>query len=379
MSQSNGNTTNDALKYDVNMRPNEKAEGNVRWHNPREEEAFRIAGLAWFEQDRAWRRMPVKPNYPLPEAVDRLANHTAGGQILFRTNSSMLSVRVKLTGKAGMVHMPATGQCGVDCYIGMPGEMVYVNTTKYDLNLIEYECVLFEDRNRVMEQVVLYLPLYQGIEEIWIGLDEDAEVLPPMPYISDKKVIIYGTSITQGGCATRPGMAYPNILSRRIPMEFINLGFSGSGKGEAEVAETIAEIENPACLVLDYEANCVSTELFQETLPRFVDIYRKKHPDTPILIVSRIRYGRETRSMKLLEARTERKALQQQLVRERREQGDHNIFFCDGSTLLGKEDFFECTVDGSHPTDLGFLRMADSLTPVLKRILLHELEAGTVS
>lgn len=374
MSQSNSSSTNEALKYDVNMRPNEKAEGNIRWYNPREDAPFQIAGLAWFEQERKWRRMPEHPTHKLPEAVDRLANHTTGGQIHFRTNSSVLSVRVKLTGKAGMVHMPATGQCGVDCYIGMPGEMVYVNTTKYDLNLVEYEAALFQDRDRVMENVVLYLPLYQGIEDIWIGLDDDAEILPPMPYISDKKVVIYGTSITQGGCASRPGMAYSNILSRRIPMEFINLGFSGSGKGEAEVAE----IDNPACLVLDYEANCVSTELFQETLPRFVDIYRKKHPATPILIVSRIRYGRETRSAKLLEARIERKALQQQLVRERREQGDEHIFFCDGSELLGKEDFFECTVDGSHPTDLGFLRMADGLTPVLKRILLHELEIGTV-
>ena len=269
-----------------------------------------------------------------------------------------------------MTHMPATGQCGVDCYVGDFGEFKFAKTAKYDVTLDAYEVNLFTGWTREMRNYVLNLPLYQGVEEIWVGLDEDAAVMAPPQYVSDQKVIVYGTSITQGGCASRPGMAYTNILSRRIPLEFINLGFSGSGKGEPEVAQLIARIDNPALLVLDYEANCVSTELFRETLPAFIRIYREAHPNTPILVVSRIRYGREMMTPHLLEARLERKQFQQETVRKQRELGDQNIYFFDGEALLGEEDFYECTVDGSHPTDLGFMRMADGLEPVLKALLL---------
>jgi lysophospholipase L1-like esterase len=221
-----------------------------------------------------------------------------------------------------------------------------------------------------MRNIVLNLPLYQGVEEISVGLDEHAAVLAPPGYVSGKKVVVYGTSITQGGCASRPGMAYTNILSRRIPLEFINLGFSGSGKGEPEVAEIVSQINDPACLVVDYEGNCVSTELFRETLPEFIRIYRAAHPLTPILVVSRIRYAREDVTPHLYEMRMERKRFEQALVNELREKGDLNLYFFDGSHSLGGEDYYECTVDGSHPNDLGFLRMADALEPVLKTLLL---------
>lgn len=367
-----GKTRNQLEIFDSNMRPNEKLEAAIRWYSPLER-PFQVAGLAWFEQEKKYRRLPTSPTSAIPKAVDHLANHTAGGQIRFQSDSSSLSVRVKLKDKANMTHMPATGQCGVDCYVGAPDTIVplqYGNTTKYDLTLTEYECALYTNWPPTMRNIVLNLPLYQGVEEIWIGLDEDAAVSAPPSYASDKKVIVYGTSITQGGCASRPGMVYTNILSRRIPLEFINLGFSGSGKGEPELAEVIKQINNPACLVVDYEGNCVSTELFRKTLPEFISIYREAHPVTPILVVSRIRYAREELTPHLYEMRMERKRFEQSLVNELREQGDLNIYFFDGSESLGGKDFFECTVDGSHPTDLGFLRMADAFEPVLKTLLL---------
>ncbi|TMV43350.1 hypothetical protein FE783_35555 [Paenibacillus mesophilus] len=361
---------NELERYDPNMRPNERTDSAVRWYSPLKQ-PFHIAGFAWFKQERIYRRLPTLPPGSIPNAVNRLAEHTAGGQIRFQSDSSSLSVRVKLKGKADMTHMPATGQCGVDCYVGLPDTMPlqFANSTKYDRTLTEYECALYTGWKRSMRSIVLNMPLYQGVEEIWVGLDDDAVVSTPPRYASDKKVIIYGTSITQGGCASRPGMAYTNILSRRIPLEFLNLGFSGNGKGEPEVAEVVSRIEDPACLIVDYEGNCVSTELFHKTLPEFIRIYRAAHPVTPILIPSRIRYAREELTPHLYEMRMERKLFEQALVRELREQGDLNVYFFDGSKSLGGADFFECTVDGSHPTDLGFLRMADALEPVLKTLL----------
>jgi lysophospholipase L1-like esterase len=219
-----------------------------------------------------------------------------------------------------------------------------------------------------MRNVTLNFPLSQGVVEVLVGLDEKAEILPPPPYKNDKLVVVYGTSITQGGCACRPGMAYTNILSRRLNVEFINLGFSGSGRGEPEVAQTIAEIPNPACFVLDYEANCVSAELLQKTFPEFIRILRSAHPNVSILAISRIPTASESFNQAARKTRLERRDFQKRTVDELRAKGDRMISFKDGSDLLG-EGFDECTVDGSHPTDLGFLRMADGLTPVLKKIL----------
>lgn len=356
-----------AVQLDANMRIQQSGDNHLNWYSPLEE-PFHIAGFGWLHEERLYRRLPAKPDWKLPEAVDQLANCTAGGQIRFETDATSLSVKVKLSGAANMYHMPATGQCGFDCYIGSPGEQLYYGTTVYDHKLTEYEAVIYKDMAQESRIITLNFPLYQGVEEVWIGLDREAQIAPPPTYENSGKIIVYGTSITQGGCAARPGMAYTNILARRINMEFLNLGFSGNGKGEPELAHILSEIPDPACLILDYEANCVSTELLQITLPEFISIYRDKHPLTPILVISRITHAKDKFQAQMAQDRADRKQIQIRTVEQARELGDANLYFCDGSKLLG-EDAHECTVDGSHPTDLGFLRMADGLTPVLQKIL----------
>jgi hypothetical protein len=202
----------------------------LTWYSPKEP-PLRLAGFAWFAANRLYRRLPETALAPLPPAVDSLANCTAGGQIQFQTDAAVLSVRVKLRGKPNMDHMPATGQCGVDCYLGTPGAMHYRSTTRMDIAQAAYEHVLFNDPESGLRQVTLNLPLYQGVEDIEVGVSSGAQVLPPADYAKPGRVVVYGTSITQGGCASRPGMVYTNILSRALNLEFINLGFSGNGKG----------------------------------------------------------------------------------------------------------------------------------------------------
>lgn len=342
-------------------------EQDIKWYAPYEA-PLRLSGFAWFEQDRIYRRLPVKPDWPIPDAVDQLANHTAGGQVAFRTDSRRVWVKVQLAGPANMVHMPATGQCGFDLYLGEPGSMMYWNTTKWDGKESAYTVELLNAPTSEMRHITINFPLYQGVKELHIGLDEGARVEAPAPYVRNERIIFYGTSITQGACATRPGLAYTNILSRRLNVEMINLGFSGSGKGEPELAHLAAQIERPACLVLDYEANCVSTELFRETLPQFIAIYRQYHPDVPILVISRLRRVHDEIYPDSLARRTERWELQRGTVEARRKAGDRNIYFLDGTTLL-KSDWDECTVDTTHPNDIGFLQMADGIEPVLRVIL----------
>jgi len=340
----------------------------LRWHAPNVP-PFSLSGFAWYAEERVYRRLPRQPRQPLPEAVDHLANNTAGGQIRFQTDSTRLAIRVRLPAPADMDHMPASGQCGFDCYLGAPGEQRYHSTTRYaHQGATEYEYQLFTASTRAMRHFTLNFPLYQGVEEVQIGLDESAQILPPFPYGDSGRVVVYGTSITQGGCASRPGMAYTNILSRRLNREFINLGFSGSGRGEPEVAEVIAEISDVACFVLDYEANVDTTENMQRTLPEFIRILRAAHAETPILVVSRIPFAYDLTNAEERNTRERNRDYQRATVETLQRNGDAAIFFHDGSLLLG-ERADECTVDGIHPSDLGFMRIADALELVLRAIV----------
>lgn len=335
------------------------------WFSPFDK-SVHIAGFAWLDDERRYRRLPSAPTHQLPPAVDALANNTAGGQLRFRTDAVRLSLRVKLAAPGDMYHMPSTGQCGFDLYLGEPGEQVYYGTTRLGFGDSSYEALLFTQPAPVMRTLTINFPLYQGVEEVLIGVNPEAIVGEAPAYASDKRVILYGTSITQGGCATRPGMAYSNIVSRRIPYEFINLGFSGNGKGEPELAHIIAQIKRPALYVLDYEANASGN--LCDTLPGFIAILRNAQPQVPILVVSKIPFAKEYVDPSLLEMRLSNKAFMLETVNRLREEGDRRIHFLDGSDFLGS-DFDECTVDGVHPTDLGFMRMADAITPVIRKLL----------
>jgi hypothetical protein len=355
-------------KFDENMRVVDAATESCQWHDPREK-PFRLNGLAWFGTEGKYRRMPTVKEGALPPGVDCQADQPSGVRIYFKTDSTALAVRVKLRSVHNMNHMPATGQCGVDCYFGGPGNWRFAGVTKYDRAAIEYQVPLYADLPQEMREVVLNLPLYKEIDSIEIGLAPGAKIEAPSPFAVDGGVVVYGSSITQGGCASRPGMNYTNILSRLLNIDCINQGYSGSGRGEPEVAETLAKIKNPACHVLDFVANCGDPEVYVKRLPEFIRILRAVHPLVPILVLSRISYNRDAFR------ETERKQglatakISHDEVNRRKATGDMNIYYLDMGDAFG-EDFDECTVDGVHPTDLGFYRMAKKVEPALRLILL---------
>ncbi|NQX66902.1 SGNH/GDSL hydrolase family protein [Paenibacillus alba] len=360
-------TANSNQKLDANLQPDAPRSDRWEWHSPLAA-PFRITGLPWLEQDGLYRRLPLHPSHPIRSEVDRLANFTTGVQVRFQTDSPKLAVRIVLADKATMYQMPATAQCGVDCYIGSPGEQLYVNTTRFELAQAEYESVLFESFSNEMREITLNLPLYQGVKELWVGTEPHASVAEFQGFSSDKKVLLYGTSITHGACASRPGMAYPNQLSRMFSHEFVSLGFSGNAQGEPELAHLISQINDPALLVLDYEGNTPSTDHLAQSLPTFIRIYRDVHPNTPILVISQIRFAKEAFDEELRQRREARKALQRGIVERLNQEGDAYIYFCDGSELLGP-DYQECTADGIHPSDLGYKHMAERLRPVFMQLL----------
>ena len=350
---------------DSNMRLKPLGDVPYQWFDPLAMTQMRISGFNWIQNDCEYRRMPVSPLEPLPTAVDSLANCCAGGQVCFITDSPRIAIHARFTAPHGTDHMPATCTLGFDCYEGTPGSMKYLSTARFTITQQEYTVPLF-DRPEIKKRLItINMPLYNSVlEKFEIGLAPNAEPTPPPPRSMPGKVVVYGTSITQGGCASRPGMCYTNQLSRKIDVEFINLGFSGAGKGETSVVKTIESIDDMSLLILDYEAN-IGVGLV-DNLPGYVDTIRKKHPILPIIVLSKIKYGSFNLNPDEMEKLERLREFQRDFVSELREKGDENIHFIDGSKLLG-DDYDDCAVDGCHPTDLGFHRMTDGLlNPILE-------------
>ncbi|MEA4822781.1 MAG: SGNH/GDSL hydrolase family protein [Clostridiaceae bacterium] len=339
----------------------------TRWYSPTIA-PFVLEGFPFFQKEGLYRRLSVNPPYTLPSGVETLAWHTAGGQIRFRATFRTLRIHAALLGSNNMDHMPATGQCGFDVYLAETGAPRYYATARFDPRADYYESPLVELPATQTLEVVINFPLYQGVREVRLGFDADAAVAAPTPRALPGRIVVYGTSITQGGCATRPGMAYTNILSRRLNAEVVNLGFSGSGQCEPEAAYAVRDVEKIALYIHDAEANVGSFEDIASRYPRFLRIFRETHPDTPILIPTKIPYAKELFHPEMRTNRLRKKELQRSIVEQFCAEGDENIYFLDGETLY-PGCFEEYAVDGVHATDLGFLKMAEGFEPVIRDIL----------
>jgi lysophospholipase L1-like esterase len=357
----------DVLSIDEYMTVESVDENGLVWLDP-DQKPFKLVGFNWFEQDKAYRRFSVNPDPVLPSGVEHLCNYTAGGQIKFRTDSCRIAVKVKLPCRSTMDHMPNTGNSGFDLYLGDSEVQTFAGVSRFGVDDDEYTYEFNPLEVPGMRDFTLNFPLYNGVEKLSIGLAKGASLTAPTPFADDRPIIVYGTSIAHGGCASRPGMCYTNILSRKLNRPFINLAFSGNGRGEPEVAEHISRIENPAMIILDYEANCVSVEKLAETLPEFIRILREAHPQVPILVVSKVAYAREVFNPSEKKYREDCKKVEIDNVKRCQDAGDKNIYFIDAEWFQG-EDFWECTVDGVHPTDLGFYRMAENLLPEIEKRL----------
>lgn len=357
-------------ELDKNMALSTACVGGQHWHDPGVR-PFRLTGFPWYRHDHLFRRLPRCPSKPIRTAVSELADCPAGGQVAFRSNATRLLVQVELSGPHYMYHMPATGQCGFDLYLGEPLAQRYHSTTRFEVTATRYEAELFSQPEPTWRTFTLNFPLYQGVKRLRVGLNPEARVHPPPAWSDPRPVVIYGTSITQGGCASRPGLAYPNIISRALNRPVINLGFSGNGCGEPEVVELVAGVRQPGLLVLDYEANAGALEVYQQTLTDALKRLRAAHPSTPLLVLSRIVFAGDYVRPEAWAARENRMRMQRDLVRNLRRQGDRLVHFYQGANLLGG-DADEGTVDGVHPNDLGFMRMARRLVPLMRRLALTQ-------
>ena len=352
----------DIEKLDRYMQRRKIDPAGLKWYDPAAG-IFKVEGLYWFNKEKRYNRFPSQLAPGHNEKVVTLARCTAGAQIRFKTDSRRILISVRNTSSSAGVTMAETGSRGFDLYTGTPGKEIFWNTALPIPGDESYIDEIFYADEKEMREFRLNFPLYNGVQELSIALEESAQVLPPVPLAAAAPVVIYGTSITQGGCASRPGSAFTNRLSRALQMEFLNFGFSGNGVNDPETAELLSTIEAPALYIIDSEANSISAELIRQRVPRFLDILREKHPETPILIVTKVPYG--YRYMNTLPSLKEEF---RKIYQERKAAGDVNIYFFDGSSFWEQDDT-EHNVDGAHPNDSGFALMAQKLEPVLRELL----------
>ena len=319
-----------------------------------QEPPFAIRGL--FYENGRFRRIPEDVAKSVNEGVLILHANTAGGRVRFRTDSPYVAIHAEMDGIGKMPHFAITGSAGFDLY----ADNEYAGTFVPPFDMTRgYEGILWLP-GAGEKEITIHFPLYSDVKDLYIGLKNGAALLRPAPYSPGPPAVYYGSSITQGGCASRPGLAYQNILSRKLNADHLNLGFSGSAKAEDVMAEYIAGLDMRV-FVYDYDHNAPTPEHLRATHRRLFETVRKAHPTLPIVMMSRPVYT-------LRGDEPERLAIIKETYEAAKAAGDENVFLIDGPTLMALAKN-EGTVDGCHPNDLGFYSMADAVEKILRKII----------
>jgi hypothetical protein len=323
---------------------------------------FEITGLGWFDKERKYCRLPEARVPETNEGVRILAWHTAGAMVRFRSNSKCLAIRYELGSGGDMATMPRTGSSGFDVYCGVGTGKKFVTVTQAESNKTEVEALLVTERSGRTEEWTLNFPLYNGVKSVSIGIEPGSKIEPPTPFTIRKPVAFYGSSITQGGCASRPGNAYTHLVCRWLDANMLNFGFSGSARAEPVMAELMMALEMSA-FVYDYDHNAPSAEFLAQTHEPFYKLLRRAKPDLPIIMVGRPNFqpeNSECRSRQAVIRRTYENAVAA---------GDKRVYHINNELLFGAYNRDACAVDGCHPNDLGFMRMAEAIYPVVRQAL----------
>ena len=337
---------------------------NVAWHDVT---SWGVEGRLWEDEERLrwFDRFPAAAEKTVPPDVWTLSRDSAGMAVRFETDAQTSRVRMKLLNeKLASPHMPATGVSGLDLYArDTTGRWRWVAATKPEKQEFEADLIPGLALAPGRREYLAYLPLYNGVESLAIGVPEGAAFQGLAP--RGKPIVFYGTSITHGACASRPGMAHVAILGRRLERPVANVGFSGNGRMDAAVGDLLARVD-AACYVIDCLPN-MDAKLVRERCAPLVKQLRAARPAVPIVLVEDRRFTNEW----ILPAKKAHHDANHAALREAfdalRRDGVGGLFYLQGDGLLGDDG--EGAVDASHPTDLGFMRQADAFEPVLREAL----------
>ncbi len=314
---------------------------------------FALHGV-FLDAEEGFLRMPMKKAEAVSDGVANLTRETSGGRIRFSTDSSVFQLKVEYEKLWPMAHMALVGQGGFCLFEEREKDRKYIKILPpaFENEYGGYTATV-NLQGGVMRNYILYFPLYQPVKGVTIGLEKGAKVGKGKAYRDIKPILYYGSSITQGGCASRSDNCYQAFIEKWNNIDYINLGFSGNGKGEEAMVEHLCSIDC-SFFVCDYNHSGVPLEWLKNTHFRLYERFRKVHPDTPILILTKTNLWEDNdyeERVKIIHA-TYRKA---------RKLGDKKVYFLSGKSMWNSPDKTSFAIDGDHPNDLGFYLMAKKI------------------
>ena len=331
-------------------------EGEERAWLDVEQPPFRVYGL--MREGDHYVRMPQAIADRVNEGVQTLNVHTAGGRVRFATDSPFIAIRARLHGVCRMPHFTLCGSAGFDLYEDLPGRSVFRGAYQPPYDFDEtYESELFVGEGGLRYYTVNF-PLYSGVKTLEIGLKNGSALAAGLAYEPAAPIVYYGSSITQGGCASRPGNAYQAMVCRRTNRDFVNLGFSGSARAEDVISDYIAGL-TMSTFVYDYDHNAPTADYLNETHEKMFLRFRAAQPTTPVILMCRPQPNPGEDDLRRL-------AIIRTTYENAKKRGDENVYFINMHRAV--DDFCGdgATVDGCHPNDLGFQAMADAVLDAIK-------------
>lgn len=320
-------------------------------------EPFEIYGV-FFEGDR-YRRMPADIAKTVSYGVNKLHTNTSGGRVKFKTDSQYIAISAKLPEVSKMPIFAFSGSIGFDLYVYEDGER-FVKSYVPPLNVTDEFEGIIEFETREMREVTINFPLYSDLEDLYIGVSADSRVLNPRKYRDIKPVVYYGSSITQGACASRPGNSYEAIISRQFNIDYINLGFSGNAFGEDNIAEYIKGLDM-SVFVYDYDHNSPDSAFLKKTHEKMFKTIRAANPDLPIIILSRPKCNLTSEEKKRLK-------VVEETYNNAIAAGDKNVYLIKGYELMAVSGD-DGIIDSCHPNDYGFYSIAQAISKVLEHLI----------
>ena len=359
----------DISLIDPNFKLTSIKETDVEWHEFAED-AFSLHGVFYDEPTQEFIRMPVDVAKSVSGDVRWLSRMTAGGRLRFSTDSPYIAIQCVAPCIAPMNHMPLTGSHGFALFVDGIYRSMYAPDYGVIMRAIEgkSDCFAFEGlrptESKEQAECELYFPLYGGVSSLKIGIKQGSSLKPAKSYRYKDPVVFYGSSITQGGCASYAGSDYIGLLSQWLNFDYINLGFSGNGKAEPNMREYLANL-HASVYVLDYDYNAPNADYLKRTHSVLYEAIRRSNPTASILFMSKPDFDYDPDSV-------ERRDIIYETYSKAKEQGDERVWFIDGGGMYGTFEKNACTVDTCHPTNLGFYRMAKTIAPILEEILKNE-------
>ena len=299
--------------------------------------------------------------------VAQLYKNTAGGRVRFATDSDYVVIRAYMPKIGHHNHMCLLGGAGFDLYEDNPAaeDSVYVASFRPPYAMTDGYVSVFRFREgKKLRYLTINFPTYSDVAKLEIGLQENAKVTEGMAYRNKKPIVFYGSSITQGGCASRPGNNYISLVCRRMNVDYINLGFSGSGKAVDLIVDYMANLDM-SCFVSDYDHNAPDADHLRATHCKMYQKIREKNPTLPYVMMSRPDFGGHGR----VADGCRRRDVIIDTFRYAREQGDGNVYYIDGESYFHGAYEDACTVDRTHPNDLGFMYMAEKVYATLRHFV----------